>query len=60
MPEPALKCENYAILKQNYAQKLFFSFKISYYCCFGPPKKVLKHQLLDSNIFKMNSVLINR
>ena len=42
MSEPALKCENYAIFNQNYAifnqnytQKLFISFKISYYCCFG-------------------------
>ena len=35
MSEPALKCENYAIFKQNYTQKLFISFKISYYCCFG-------------------------
>ena len=35
MSEPALKCENNAIFKQNYTQKLFISFKISYYCCFG-------------------------
>ena len=35
MSEPALKCENNAIFKQNYSQKLFISFKISYSCCFG-------------------------
>ena len=35
MTEPAQKCENYAIFKQNYTQKLLISFKISYYCCFG-------------------------
>ena len=30
MSEPAQKCE-----KQNYTQKVFISFKISYSCCFG-------------------------
>ena len=35
MSEPALKCENNAIFKQNYTQKLFIAFKISYSCCFG-------------------------
>ena len=35
MSEPSLKCENNAIFKQNYTQKLFISFKISYSCCFG-------------------------
>ena len=30
MSEPAQKCENNdAILKQNYAQKLFFAFKMT-------------------------------
>ena len=27
MSEPALKCENYAIFKQNYTKKLFIFFK---------------------------------
>ena len=27
MSEPAQKCENNAIFKQNYAQKLFIAFK---------------------------------
>ena len=27
MSEPVQKCENYAILKQNYTQKLFISYK---------------------------------
>ena len=35
MSEPALKCENNAIFKQNYTPKLCISFKISYSCCFG-------------------------
>ena len=35
MSEPALKCEKYAIFKQNYTQELFISFKISYSRCFG-------------------------
>ena len=48
MSEPAQKCENYAIFKQNFTQKLFISFKI-YSCAYGfrgnlefpdfPPKK---------------------
>ena len=35
MSEPALEFENNTIFKQNYAQKLFNSFKISYSCHFG-------------------------
>ena len=35
MSEPAQKCENNAIFKQNYAQKLLFAFKMAYSCCFG-------------------------
>ena len=35
MSKPALKCENNAIVKQNYNKKMFISFKISYSCCFG-------------------------
>ena len=31
MSEPALKCEKNAIFKQNYTQKLFISFKISFF-----------------------------
>ena len=34
MSEPALKCENNAIFKQNYTHKLFI-FRISFSCCFG-------------------------
>ena len=56
MSEPALKCEKYAIFKQNYTQELFISFKISYSRCFGfrgnlefpdfLQKKDLGHRLL--------------
>ena len=35
MSEPALKCENNAIFKQNYALKLFIAFKMAYSFCFG-------------------------
>ena len=35
MSEPAQKCENYAIFKQNYTLKLFVAFKMAYSCCFG-------------------------
>ena len=50
MSEPALKCENNAILKQNYAQKLFIAFKMAYFFVLAkgksqfsrfPPKIVL-------------------
>ena len=35
MCEPALKCENNAIFKQNYTQKLFIALKKAYSCSFG-------------------------
>ena len=35
MSEPAQKCENYAILKQNYTLELFIALKMAYSCCFG-------------------------
>ena len=44
-----IKCENNAVLNQNYALKLFTTFKMAYSCCFNlgwnldipesPPKK---------------------
>ena len=33
MSEPAQKCENQAIFKQNYTQELFIALQIDY-CCF--------------------------
>ena len=35
MSEPAQKCENYAIFKQNYTLELFIALKMAYSCCFG-------------------------
>ena len=35
MSEPDQKCENRAILKQTYSQKLFIAFKMAYSCCFS-------------------------
>ena len=35
MSEPTLKCENNAIFKLNYAQKLFIALKMAYSFCFG-------------------------
>ena len=32
MTEPAQKCENYAIFKQNYTIQLFIDFKMAYSC----------------------------
>ena len=35
MYEPAQKCENFAIFKQNYTLKVFVAFKRANSCCFG-------------------------
>ena len=35
MSEPAQKCENDAIFKQNYTLELFVAFKMAYSCYFG-------------------------
>ena len=35
MSEPALKCENNAIFKQNYTLELFITLKMAYCCCLG-------------------------
>ena len=35
MSEPAQKCENYAIIKQNYTPELFIDLKMAYSCIFG-------------------------
>ena len=35
MSEPAQKCKNYAIFKQNYTIELFVPFKMANSCCFG-------------------------
>ena len=35
MSEPAQRCENYAIFKQNYTPELFIAFKMVYSCCFS-------------------------
>ena len=35
MSEPAQKCKNNAVFKQNYPAKLFLIFKMAYSCCFS-------------------------
>ena len=35
MSEPAQKCENYAIFKQNYTLQLFIALKMVYCCSLG-------------------------
>ena len=35
MSEPAPKCENNAIFKQNYTIELFIALKMAISCCFG-------------------------
>ena len=54
MSEPVLKCENNAIFKQNYTQKLFISFKISYYCCFGLRGNLEFPDFLQKKFYNIN------
>ena len=35
MSEPAQKCENQAIFKQNYTLELFIALEMVYFCCFS-------------------------
>ena len=35
MPEPALRCLNNAIFKQNYNLELLIALKMAYSCCLG-------------------------
>ena len=35
MSEHALKYENNLFFQENYTQKLFIAFEMTYYCCFG-------------------------
>ena len=35
MSEPAQKCENQAIFKQNYTLELFIALEMICYCCFS-------------------------
>ena len=35
MSEPAQKCKNYVLFKQNYTLELFVAFKMAYSCCFS-------------------------
>ena len=54
MSEPALKCEKNAIFKQNYTQKLFISFKISYSCCFGLRGNLEFPDFLQKKFYNIN------
>ena len=40
MFEPAQKCENQAIFKQNYTLELFIALVMVYYCCFSVGKNL--------------------
>ena len=35
MYEPAQKCENQAVFKQNYTLELLIALEMVYYCCFS-------------------------
>ena len=51
LSEPALKCENNAICKQNYTLKLFIAFKMAYSCSFGLRRNL---DFRDFVLFKHN------
>ena len=54
MSEPALKCENNAIFKLNYIQKLSISVKISYSCCFGLRGNLEFPDFLQKQFYNIN------
>ena len=60
MSESALKCENNAIFKQNYAQKLFISFKISYSCCFGLSGNLEFPDFLQKKFYNIDNRKVER
>ena len=54
MSEPAQKCKNNPIFKQNYRAKLFLIFKMAYSCCSSLGRKVFEHWLQESMISTFN------
>ena len=54
MSEPAQKCENYAIFKQNYTLKLFVAFKMAYSCCFSLGGNLDFPEFLQKKFYNIN------
>ena len=54
MSEPALKCENNAIFKQNYTLELFIALKMAYCCCLGLRGNLDFPDFLQKNFYNIN------
>ena len=54
MSEPALKCENSAIFKPNYAQKQFIAFKMAYSFYFGLRGNLDFQDFLQKKFYNIN------
>ena len=54
MSEPALKCENNAIIKQIYILKLFIAFKMAYSCCFSLGGNLDFPEFLQKKFYNIN------
>ena len=54
MSEPAQKCENQAIFKQNYTLELFIALEMVYYCCFSLGGNVDFLDFLQKKFYNIN------
>ena len=54
MYDPAQKCENYAIFKQNYTLELFISLKMAICCCFGLRGNLEFTDFLQKKFYNIN------
>ena len=59
MYEPAQKCENFAIFKQNYTPKVFVAFKRANSCCFGLKGNLDFPDFLQKSIITSTTELTN-
>ena len=55
MSQPALKCENNAIFKQNYTLELFIALKMAYCCCLGLRGNLDFPDFLQKKFYDINS-----
>ena len=55
MSEPALKCENNVIFKQNYTLELFMALKMAYCCCLGLRGNLDFPDFLQKKFYNINS-----
>ena len=55
MSEPAQKCENCGIFKQNYTLKVFVAFKTANSCCFTLRGNLNFPDFLQKKFYNINS-----